>query len=131
MLIYVPPVLYLLSSLSKISRVVFIVGDVSNRRETNLKVKSELVAGSEPALVSVTRERWNRVNENDFASSSGNKREVFHGSKKTESLSSKSGKEEIIEEGNASVSQYNPDKWMIPDKVDAGLSQLNLAIVSF
>ncbi|KAI3464213.1 hypothetical protein Pfo_020876 [Paulownia fortunei] len=106
-------------------------GNVSSGRETNILVESEL-AGKRPesSSASVTRERHNGVNENDSASGSGNKPEVFDSSMSTQSLSSKTGKAEIITEGKtASISQYNPETWMIPNKVDAGLSQLNLAIV--
>ncbi|KAK6123137.1 hypothetical protein DH2020_043133 [Rehmannia glutinosa] len=95
----------------------------------DIPVKSEVAAkGSESSSASVTRERHNGVNENDSASCSGKK--PVSSSAKTESSSSKTGKAEILHNGKtATISQYNPETWMIPNKVDTGLSQLNLAIV--
>ncbi|KAL8057356.1 hypothetical protein ABFS82_04G180300 [Erythranthe guttata] len=105
-------------------------GNILSKKETKIQVESELVAkGPVSSSVPVTRERRNGVSENDSASGSGNKSEVFDTRMKAETSSSKTRKEEIIDEGKTSTSQYNPEKWMIPDKLDAGLSQLNLAIV--
>ncbi|KAG8388482.1 hypothetical protein BUALT_Bualt02G0130300 [Buddleja alternifolia] len=105
--------------------------NVSVRRGTNIPVESELAAkGPEFCSASVTRERRSGVVENDLVSGSGTKPEVFDSSLNRESLSSKSRKAEIISERKtASTSQYNPETWMVPDKVDDALSQLNLAIV--
>lgn len=100
-------------------------------KDRNIPVKLELAAKEqESTSASVTRERRNLVNEQDYAPTSGNKPEISGSNVSTEALSSKSGKAEITSERKtASVSEFTPETWMIPETVDGELSQLNLAIV--
>ncbi|PIN10719.1 elongation factor 1 alpha [Handroanthus impetiginosus] len=123
---------------------------LSSERETNIPVESELaIEGPESSSASGTGDKHNGVNEEGYASGSrnesgksivvneedsalgsGNEPELFDSSMSSPTLSSRSGKTEITSEGKtASISQYNPDSWMIPNKEDDELTQLNLAIV--
>lgn len=86
----------------------------------------------ESTSASVIRERIHGFNEQDYTPNSGNKPEISGSDVKTEALSFKSGKSEIASERKtASVSEFTPEKWMIPETVDGELRQLNLAIVSY
>ncbi|KAL8530126.1 hypothetical protein ACS0TY_007273 [Phlomoides rotata] len=106
-------------------------GKISNERDTNVTVEFESAAeGKESSSASVTSDRSNGINENDSASASGKKLEFSDSSGDTKPLSSKIGKADIISKGKtASFSQYTPEAWMISDKADGELRQLNLAIV--
>ncbi|GFQ04956.1 hbs1-like protein [Phtheirospermum japonicum] len=107
-------------------------GNVSRGREMDILVESEFAAKeSESSSASETREREIGVNENDSASCSGNKPDVIGSSNmNTKSSSSKTPKGEILDDKKAApVSQYKPEKWMIPNNKNAELSQLNIAIV--
>lgn len=80
----------------------------------------------------MTRDRNNGISENDSASVSGKKPEFSDSTVDTKPLSSKTGKADTISKGKTtSFSQYTPEAWMISDKTDGELRQLNLAIVSF
>ena len=103
-----------------------------NQRDTNIPVELELSAkDQESTSASVTRQRGNGVNEKDYAPTSGSIQGVPHSNVNTEAMSSKTGKvEQSIERKTASISDFTPETWMIPETVDGELSQLNLAIVS-
>ncbi|XP_047948278.1 HBS1-like protein isoform X1 [Salvia hispanica] len=102
-----------------------------NQRDTNIPVELELSAkDQESTSASVTRQRGNGVNEKDYAPTSGSIQGVPHSNVNTEAMSSKTGKvEQSIERKTASISDFTPETWMIPETVDGELSQLNLAIV--
>lgn len=103
-----------------------------NQRDTNITVELELSAKEqESTSASVTRQRGNGVNEKDYAPTSGSIPGMPHSNVNTEAMSSKTGKvEKTIERKTASISDFTPESWMIPETVDGELSQLNLAIVS-
>ncbi|KAG6420924.1 hypothetical protein SASPL_117469 [Salvia splendens] len=102
-----------------------------NQRDTNIPVELELSAkDQESTSASVTRQRGNGVNEKDYAPTSGSIPGMPHRNVNTEAMSSKTGKvEKTIERKTASISDFTPETWMIPETVDGELSQLNLAIV--
>ncbi|XP_073119141.1 uncharacterized protein [Henckelia pumila] len=96
--------------------------------EKEIKTLSQLAAeapDTSPALVS--KGRFSAEKEKQSASGSGN---YPNNSFSSKNIVSRSGNTDIINEQNlASILEYKPETWMIPDKVDDGLSQLNLAIV--
>ncbi|KAG6423951.1 hypothetical protein SASPL_114359 [Salvia splendens] len=102
-----------------------------NQRDTTIPVELELSAkDQESTSASVTRQRGNGVNEKDYAPTSGSIPGMPHSNVNTEAMSSKTGKvEKTIERKTASISDFTPETWMIPETVDGELSQLNLAIV--
>ncbi|GER54106.1 elongation factor 1-alpha [Striga asiatica] len=103
-------------------------GDATRDKTINIVIEPEL--GSEPSPASAIRERYVGVTENDSASCSEKKPEVFGNTLNSESSSFKTTEEEITHDGKAApVSEYIPEAWMIPSKVDVELSQLNVAIV--
>lgn len=95
-----------------------------SERDTNVPVEEQ-----ESTSTSITREKSNGVNENNYAPSRGNKPERSDNNVNTEALSSKTGKAELTTERKTSVSEFTPETWMIPETVDGELTQLNLAIV--
>ncbi|KAL3618115.1 hypothetical protein CASFOL_038436 [Castilleja foliolosa] len=106
--------------------------NVSRGGDMDILVESEFAAKeSESSSTSETREIYIGVNDNGSASCSENKPDVIGSSSMdTESSSSQTAKEEIIDEKKAApVSQYKPEKWMIPNNKNVELSQLNIAIV--
>ncbi|XP_073028323.1 uncharacterized protein [Primulina eburnea] len=102
-----------------------------NSSEKEIKTLSQLAAeGTDTSLALVSKGRFSGVNKKQSASGSGNYPDNSFSSKNNGSLSSESRKTDTINEQNvASLPEYKPETWMIPDKVDDGLSQLNLAIV--
>lgn len=101
-------------------------------RDINIPVELEFAAEEqESTSASVTRERNNGVHEKEYIPSSGNKPKISYSNVNTEAMSSKTGKTEMTgERKTASVSEFTPETWMIPETLDGELSQLNLAIVS-
>ncbi|CAA0843319.1 Translation elongation factor EF1A/initiation factor IF2gamma family protein [Striga hermonthica] len=103
-------------------------GDVTRDKAINIVIEPK--SGSESSPASAIRERYYGVTENDSASCSEKKPEVFGGTLNSESSSFKATEKEITHDGKAAaVSEYTPEAWMIPSKVDVELSQLNVAIV--
>ncbi|XP_057812347.1 uncharacterized protein LOC131026496 isoform X2 [Salvia miltiorrhiza] len=102
-----------------------------SQKDTNIPVELDLAAkDQESTSASVTRERGNGVDEKDYGPTRGRKPGMSHSNVNTEAMSSKTGKAEMtIERNTASVSEFIPETWMIPETVDGELSQLNLAIV--
>ncbi|KAL1563114.1 HBS1-like protein isoform X1 [Salvia divinorum] len=102
-----------------------------SQRDTNIPAELELSAkDQESTSASVTRQRGNRVNEKDYAPTSESIPGMSHSNVNTEAMSSKTGNvEKTIERKTASISDFTPETWMIPETVDGELSQLNLAIV--
>ncbi|KAH6755565.1 Translation elongation factor EF1A/initiation factor IF2gamma family protein [Perilla frutescens var. hirtella] len=102
-----------------------------SERDTSVPVELLLAAKEqESTSTSVTRRRSNGVGEKNDTPSRGNKPEMSVSNVNTEALSSKTGKAEITRERKtASISEFTPETWMIPDTVEGELSQLNLAIV--
>lgn len=103
-----------------------------SHKDINIPVELELAAEEqESTSASVTQERNNGVLEKNYVPSSGSKPQISHSNVNTEAKSSKTGKTEMTSERKtASVSEFTPETWMIPETLDGELSQLNLAIVS-
>ncbi|XP_075497942.1 uncharacterized protein LOC142535635 isoform X2 [Primulina tabacum] len=103
---------------------------------TKMVVESEVAAkGHNSSSSLVSRKKHTGVEEKELASCSGNKLVISDDSannvsSNNVSLPSKSGNTKFTSDHKAtSIPRYKLEKWMSPDNVDDGLSQLNLAIV--
>ncbi|XP_073149660.1 uncharacterized protein [Henckelia pumila] len=100
-------------------------------KETKSVVESELAAKRHnPSVSLVSKEKHTRVDEKELASGNGNRPVTSVDTANIVSLPSISGNTKTISDRKAtSIPQYKLEKWMIPDNVEDGLNQLNLAIV--
>ncbi|KZV38853.1 hypothetical protein F511_27068 [Dorcoceras hygrometricum] len=77
-----------------------------------------------------SKDKHTGIKEKGLASGNGNKLVTSDDTANIVSLPSKSGNTKTISDLKAtSIPQYKLEKWMIPDNVEDGLNQLNLAIV--